>query len=233
MQPTFKRRVNKKEKNIPKIALNLQPNSKLNRQRKNLGLSRLDNFRYSISAFDTQWTLMSTPAFSAVIPLTVIATGAADDQRGTDPTPLISKSSIKLLLFQEVDLRTIYRVMGVTMLPRIVTTGATIIPLTFFPNAPNINNNFYTQPFLLERNQPYPFKVWLDTTFTVDTNKGCQSTLLIKNYKIPESKTEYATSDATGATATGHQFILILCDASVDVYHTYDYSMNRIFFADK
>jgi len=220
---------NKKKKNIPR-SLN---RTAINVERNNLGLSRLDPFRYSISGFDVQWTVMATPAFSAVIPLTVIATGAGDDQRGTDPTPLFTKGKLSLLLYQEVDMRVIYRVIGVTVHPRIVTTGATIVPLNFLTAAPVATTNFWTLPFLLERNQPYPFTVWHDKHFTVDTFSGCQSTVEFVNIKVPKANTEYATNDATGATATYHQFLMILCDAPTDVYHTYDYSMNRIFFCDK
>jgi len=205
----------------------------INVERNNLGLSRLDAFRYSISGFDVQWTVMATPAFSAVIPLTVIATGAGDDQRGTDPTPLFTKGKLRLLLYQEVDLRTIYRIIGITVKPRIITTGATIVPLNFLTAAPVATTNFWTLPFLLERNQPYPFTVWHDKHFTVDTNHGCQSTELFVNIKVPKASTEYATNDATGATAINHQFLMILCDAPTDVYHTYDYSMNRVFYCDK
>jgi len=222
-----------KQKKKSNISNNLVPNSLINRERNKLGLSRLDQFRYSISGFDTQWTLMATPAFSAVIPLTVIATGAGDDQRGTDPTPLIPKAIINLLLYQEVDLRVIYRIVGFTVHPRIVTTGATIVPLNFFTAAPVATTNFWTLPFLLERNQPYPFTVWHDSHFSIDTNTGCQSTEVFKKIAIPKAETEYVTSDATGATATNHQFLCILCDAPTDVYHTYDYSMNRIFYCDK
>jgi len=204
----------------------------INLSRSRLGLTKLDSYRYSIAVNDVQWIAMTTPAFSFQQPLSVIATGAADDQRGTDPTPSLKSAQLKVYIYQEVDMRHTYRIIGVTLHSRTVSTTA-LLPVNFFTANPAYTS-FWDLPFLLPRNQPAPFKVWHDEVFTHDTFSGCQPTIFIKIVTVPATKSiAYATSDATGATATGHQYLMILADTPTDIHHTVDSMMNRKFLADK
>jgi len=204
----------------------------VNLSRTRLGLTKLDTFRYSIAVNDVQWLALTAPAFSFQQPLSVIATGAADDQRGTDPTPSLKTAQLKVFIYQEVDMRQTYRIIGITIFPRSVTTTL-LLPINFFTANPAYTS-FWNLPFLLPRNQPAPFKVWHDESFVHDTFTGCQPCYFIKNITVPATKNVvYATSDATGATATGHQYICMFCDCPTDAYHTVDSMMNRKFLADK
>lgn len=210
---------------------NLIRSKRVNRVRSNIGLSKLDYYRLIENAEAIQYLDMSTPSWSRIYPLSVIATGAGVDQRGNDLTPKLLGCTFHYIFKQPVTTVFKYKIIGFTILDRSVTT-APPLPSVIFTAHPS-TTNFQASYYLMEQARTLQFHVWYDKFFIVDTTSGHNSLKTHIKVRVPPVTPVYALADATGATAKNHQYIAILTDATnTSVSHLFDYWYSRMFNHD-
>lgn len=206
----------------------------ITKQRERLGFSKYDVSLLQYSIYDSQFLQMATPSFSLLTPLTVVATGDAINQRGTDLTPTFKPCRIKLHVTQADAADINYRLIGVTLLDMFDLTTAPL-PLQFFDNAPT-TVNFGEVCYLTGPNRTIQFSVWYDSNVhwcTLPT--GVKNRAFEHFIKVPGCRVKYSTAEhgLTGVMAKGHQLLLILTDAPhTNGSYLIDVSYKRHFLAD-
>lgn len=206
----------------------------INRTRRQLGFSNYDVSLLQYGIYDTQYNLMSTPSFSLIIPLTVIATGVAINQRGNDLTPYLKNTAVKLHITQADNVDITYRIIGITLLDSYDLTTP-LLPLQVFDQAPT-TTNFAEVSYLLGPNRTIQYKIWYDHEINqVTAPTGTNPKHFNHFFKVPSCSVKYSQAEhgTTGLLAKGHQLVLILTDAVAgNGSYLIDYSFKRRFSAD-